>query len=110
MSVDSKVIINATAEDICEFLEKKCRKTEKITDKGHCFHFGIWIGKKSHFIFFYSKYLRKGTTSLSICHNDTDENIAYFILLDICKHFGGKIKRYDNLSNYKKIEKNENKN
>ena len=103
MSVDTKAVINADTTELLKYLVKKYKKVNILTYGLLSFHVGVKIGKEKIFIFVWNRGLRKGTTGISVCHNDTPENLAYSNILDICENFGGKIKKYDNLTYYKKI-------
>jgi len=105
MSVDTKAVINADTTELLKYLLKKYKKVKTLTYGLLSFHVGIKVGKEKVFIFIWNSNLRKGTTGVSICHNDTPKDIAYETILDICKNFGGRIKKYDYLTYYKKIEK-----
>lgn len=105
MSVDTKAVINADTTELLKYLVKKYKKVKILTYGLLSFHVGVKVGKEKVFIFIWNRNLRKGTTGVSICHNDTPEDIAHETIVDICQNFGGRIKKYDYLTYYKKIEK-----
>ena len=104
MSFDTKAVINADTTELLKYLLKKYKKVKTITYGLLSFHVGIKVGKEKVFIFIWNRGLRKGTTGISICHNDTPEQLAHETILGICQNFGGRIKKYDYLTYYKKVE------